>query len=190
MTKRRFLFVPDVPYHVQATFVAAFAYIWLRAFYNDPDYLQPTPTEGEERYQIIHKNVWQSIYSIVVFMVTFSYLQPYIETTQNIWLQRAQRMAVTLMLCYFCWLIFMFNQRPDFGRETLGFLDRRLNKVITRGMHTYDDDCSFTISMIWSEMDHYYLVHWADWTLATFVLRDAYVLHFWHVFNEIIELSF
>ncbi len=57
-------------------------------------------------------------------------------------------------------------------------------------MHTYDDDCTFTLSMIWSEMDHYYLIHWCDWFLASFVIRDAYILHFWHLFDEVIELSF
>jgi phosphatidylserine synthase 2 len=95
-----------------------------------------------------------------------------------------------MMLLYTCWIIFMFNQRPDFGRESVGFLDATLNKQIGKGMHTYDDDCAFDISLIWSEMDHYYLVHWCDWILASIVIRDPYILHFWHLFNEVIELSF
>ena len=59
-----------------------------------------------------------------------------------------------MMLLYTCWIIFMFNQRPDFGRESVGFLDATLNKQIGKGMHTYDDDCAFEFSLIWSEMDH------------------------------------
>ena len=39
-------------------------------------------------------------------------------------------------------------------------------------------------------MDHYYLVHWCDWFLASLVLRDFYILHFWSIFDEFLELSF
>ena len=98
-------------------------------------------------------------------------------------------MVVSVMLFYFCWMIFMFNQRPEFGRKSINFLDSRLGKLVTRGMHTYDDDCEFTLTNLWNDMDHYYLVHWCDWILATFVIRDPYILHFWHVFDEVIELS-
>lgn len=56
-------------------------------------------------------------------------------------------------------------------------------------MHTYDDNCEFTFENVISNFDHYYCVHCGNWFLATFVIRDAYVLHFWHLFDEIIELS-
>lgn len=38
-------------------------------------------------------------------------------------------------------------------------------------------------------MDHYYVVHWADWFLASFVLRDAWICHLWSVLDEFLELS-
>lgn len=104
-------------------------------------------------------------------------------------MQRINRMVVSIMLFYFCWLIFMFNQRPEFGRKSLNFLDSSTGIPVTRGMHTYDDDCEFTLENLWNDMDHYYLIHWIDWILATIVIRDPYILHFWHVFDEIIELS-
>lgn len=63
-----------------------FGYIWLKAFYNDPDYLQPLPADEKANLAIAQKNTWQSIYSIVLFMLAFAYLQPYIEITQNPWL--------------------------------------------------------------------------------------------------------
>lgn len=56
-------------------------------------------------------------------------------------------------------------------------------------MHTYDDNCELTIEGIWDNMDHYFLVHWCNWFLAAFVLRDAYILHFWSIFDEFLELS-
>ena len=93
------------------------------------------------------------------------------------------------MLFYTSWLIFMLNCRPDFGRKSLEFLDSSLNKVISRGMHTYDDDCEFTLENLWNDMDHYFAVHWCNWILSSFVIRDAYILHFWQIFDEVIELS-
>lgn len=65
--------------------MVAFAYIWLNGFYSDPNYLEPMP-ECECGYlDIVRKNAWQAIYSCLVFMASFAYLQPYIETVQNIW---------------------------------------------------------------------------------------------------------
>ena len=79
--------------------------------------------------------------------------------------------------------------RPDFGRASLGFLDSKLNKPVTKEMHTYDDNCELEWENFWDNFDHYYLVHLCDWFLASLVIRDAYVLHFWQVFDEVIELS-
>jgi len=83
----------------------------------------------------------------------------------------------------------MLHQRADFGRTTLGLLDNSLNKEVTRGMHTYDDDCSLTWENFSGGFDHYFCVHWGNWMLASFVIRDPYILHFWQLFDEIIELS-
>jgi len=56
-------------------------------------------------------------------------------------------------------------------------------------MHTYDDDCALSWDRFWEDIDHYYLVHWLDWFVASFLFRDPLILHFWSVFYEIIELS-
>ena len=95
-----------------------------------------------------------------------------------------------LTLAYMAWLIFMLNLRPQQGRELLGFLDDTLNKPVTEEMHTYDDNCEFEWRNIWDNFDHYYCVHLGNWFLASLVIRDPYVLHFWQVFDEVIELSF
>ena len=57
-------------------------------------------------------------------------------------------------------------------------------------MHTYEENCDLTLWRLWEDMDHYYVVHWCDWFLASLVLRDAYILHFWSIFDEFLELSF
>lgn len=88
-----------------------------------------------------------------------------------------------------CWLIFMLSMRPEVGRQSLGFLDPTLNVKIERGMHTYADDCALTFTRFWADIDHYYLCHWLDWFVASLLFRDAYIVHFWSLFYEVIELS-
>lgn len=56
-------------------------------------------------------------------------------------------------------------------------------------MHTYDDECDFNVTNLWNNIDHYFLVHVVNWFLASLVIRDAYILHFWSIFDEFVELS-
>lgn len=93
------------------------------------------------------------------------------------------------MLIYMSFIIFMLHMRPDYGRWVLGYLDETLNKSVTKEMHTYDDNCEFYWQNIWDGMDHYYIVHLIDWFLASLVIRDAYILHFWQLLDEVVELS-
>ena len=181
-------FVPDIPYHIQAVFGVTFGYIWLSAFM-DKDYLKPMPEDPQAHHEVLKANVWRALSSIVLFMLAFAYLKPYQEYRVGDWMQRVHRLIVMAMLVYMCWLIFMLQMRPDYGRYILGFLDSSLNKPVTKDMHTYDDNCELELANIWDNMDHYYLIHWVDWILASLVIRDPYVLHFWQVFDEVIELS-
>lgn len=81
------------------------------------------------------------------------------------------------------------NQRPETGRAIWGFIDPELNKPVTKDMHTYDDECDFTVTNLWNNVDHYFAVHLANWFFASLVIRDAYILHFWSIFDEILELT-
>lgn len=56
-------------------------------------------------------------------------------------------------------------------------------------MHTYDDNCDITWENVADNFDHYYAVHLGNWFLSAFFIRDFYILHFWHMFDEIIEIS-
>ena len=94
-----------------------------------------------------------------------------------------------LCLIYFCFVIVMFNHRPKFGRALLGYLDPELNQEVTKGHHTYDDNCEFELKNIWDNFDHYYVVHLANWFLSAFVIRDFKILHIKQILDEIIELS-
>lgn len=120
--------------------------------------------------------------------MAFSYLKPstmdYFAPAQRFW-----RVISIISLIYFCFIILMLNHRPANGRAILGFLDPRLNQEVTKGHHTYDDNCEFTPANVWDNFDHYYLVHLGNWFLSSFVIRDFYILHFKHVLDEVIELS-
>jgi len=83
----------------------------------------------------------------------------------------------------------MLNLRPDQGRNLLGYLDPSLNKPVTTEMHTYDDNCELEWSNIMDNFDHYYIVHLCNWFLASLVIRDSYILHFWQLLDEVVELS-
>jgi phosphatidylserine synthase 2 len=41
----------------------------------------------------------------------------------------------------------------------------------------------------YDNFDHYYLVHLVNWFLASFVIRDAWILHMWSILDEALELS-
>ena len=60
---------------------------------------------------------------------------------------------------------------------------------ITQGMHTYDDNCELTAANIWDNFDHYYVAHWVDWILMTFMIRDFWICHMWSIGDELLELS-
>lgn len=67
--------------------------------------------------------------------------------------------------------------------------DEKLGKPVVKEMHTYDDNCEFEWINIWENLDHYFLVHCVNWFLVSFIIRDAYILHMWSLWDEIIELS-
>ena len=186
-SKRKLLpFVPDLPYHLQALFILTFGYIWISAFVDK--YQDPLPNDPVLEAEINRANWWRAIYANVIFLCAFAYLEPY---TLDFFhpLQRFWRIVTMLALIYFCLLITLLHHRPKYGRWLLGFLDPALNQEITKGHHTYDDNCELTFENLWDNLDHYYAVHWGDWLLSSVVIRDTYILHFQHVFDEVIELS-
>jgi phosphatidylserine synthase 2 len=56
-------------------------------------------------------------------------------------------------------------------------------------MHTYEENCDFEWANLWDNFDHYFLIHVINWFCAALIVRDYYILHFWSIFDEIIELS-
>lgn len=180
-------FVPDIAYHIQIIFIFTFSYIWYSAFV-DQDYLEPLPSDEAAAHKITLANWWRGIIGCILFLCAFAYLEPYhldfFHPMQRFW-----RIISMLAMIYFCLVIVLLNHRPGYGRWVLGYLDPRLNQPVTKGHHTYDDDCDITWENVLSNFDHYYAVHCINWFLSSFVIRDFYILHFWQVLDEFVELS-
>ena len=105
-------------------------------------------------------------------------------------MDRFWRIMSMLAVIYFCFVIIMLHHRPEYGRkEILQFMDPVLDVEITAGFHTYDDDCDLTWKNLWDNFDHYYIIHWMNWFLTSFVIRDVWICHMWHMLDELIELS-
>jgi len=71
----------------------------------------------------------------------------------------------------------------------MSYLYPDLGKPVPKDMHTYDDNCQFEWHNIYDNLDHYYAIHCINWFLAALVVRDAYILHFWSILDELLELS-
>ena len=140
----------------------------------------------------------RGLIAIAIFMCSFAYLNPFLDKMFAP-VQRYQRIVVTLTTLYTCFIIFILHhvrkqrltilKRPQSGREIFGFLDPKLNQPVTKEMHTYDENCEFTLEHVWDQMDHYFVVHWVDWLLASFVMRDFWICHLWSILDELMELS-
>ena len=81
------------------------------------------------------------------------------------------------------------NHRPEYGRFLLRYLDPSLETGVDSSKHTYDDNCELTLANLVDNFDHYFAVHWGNFFLTSFVIRNFWMCHFWHLFDEVIELS-
>ena len=70
---------------------------------------------------------------------------------------------------------------------TLG--DSKLGKPVTKDFHTYDDNCELEVKNILDNLDHYFLLHCINWFIVSWLIRDAWILNTWQIWDEIIELS-
>jgi phosphatidylserine synthase 2 len=67
--------------------------------------------------------------------------------------------------------------------------DSKLGKPITKDFHTYDDNCELEVKNIVDNLDHYFLVHCVNWFVVSWLVRDAWILNVWQIWDEVIELS-
>lgn len=146
------------------------------------------PEKEDPRHQARVKNIgWAMIAIFIVFCWhrtwkpnMYELFKPY----ERIW-----RFLREFMNAYLYILIFVYFMNPYDARKMWSFVESRLGKPVTKEYHTYDDDCEVTWYNIVDNMDHYFLAHFTNWFLAAVILRDAPLLHFWSILDEILELS-
>jgi len=109
------------------------------------------------------------------------YTGPFTKGYETLWRGISRYSVIYLVL-----LIFILYQTAHDARQLMSYLYPELGKPVTKGMHTYDDECDFTIQNLWDNVDHYFAMHLFGWFFATLMIRDTYFLHFWSILDEIL----
>ncbi|CAD8149311.1 unnamed protein product [Paramecium octaurelia] len=133
------------------------------------------------------KNRYRGVQGGIIFICMMGSLKSYdgpIKRFQGFW-----RFMFWLGVCYNAFLIFLIFQNESEARQLMKLGDDSLGRSVTKDMHTYDDNCEFELVNIVDNLDHYFLLHCLNWFLLAFLLRDAWLLNFWQIFDEVIELS-
>lgn len=71
----------------------------------------------------------------------------------------------------------------------MSLADSRLGVPVTKEFHTYDDNCEFLWVNVYDNIDHYYLTHCINWFMVSLLLRDAWILNIWSLYDELLELT-
>jgi len=96
------------------------------------------------------------------------------------------RGASKFCLLYMVALVFLLFQNGNDARQLLKHLYPSLGQPVPHSMHTYDDNCELEVSNLVDNLDHYFAIHCVNWFVASLIVRDAYVLHFWSILDEIL----
>lgn len=109
------------------------------------------------------------------------YRGPFFRPNQAFW-----RGAAKFCLLYMVSLVFLLFQNGTDARQLLKHLYPELGQPVPHSMHTYDDNCELELANILDNLDHYYAIHVVNWFVAALIVRDAYVLHFWSILDELL----
>lgn len=133
-------------------------------------------------------NVRTAFIAVFFMFLAHRVFEPNIKTLfkpfEGIW-----RCNSNLVSMYLYVLVFIYFMNIHDARAMWSFVEKRLGVLITSEYHTYDDDCAVTWANLIDNMDHYFLAHFSNWFLAAMILRDAPLLHFWSILDEVLELS-
>eukprot|EP01017_Pseudomicrothorax_dubius_P012883 TRINITY_DN1548_c0_g1_i6.p1 TRINITY_DN1548_c0_g1~~TRINITY_DN1548_c0_g1_i6.p1 ORF type:complete len:376 (-),score=88.40 TRINITY_DN1548_c0_g1_i6:90-1217(-) len=102
------------------------------------------------------------------------------------WFWRGTSKFCFLYLLFLTWVV--FHTSKD-ARHLMSYIDPNLGKPVTKGMHTYDDNCELLWENVADNIDHYFWIHAINWFAAALIVRDVVFLNFWSVLDEFIELS-
>mmetsp|Transcript_37517 Transcript_37517/g.6745 ORF Transcript_37517/g.6745 Transcript_37517/m.6745 type:complete len:84 (+) Transcript_37517:285-536(+) len=69
------------------------------------------------------------------------------------------------------------------------YIDSRLNTELPTHHEYYDRNCELNYENISQITDFYFIAHLLNWFFAALIIRDYYILHFWSLLDEVIELT-
>ena len=113
-----------------------------------------------------------------------SYKTPFVRVKD-----RWCRVGARTGLIYIGLLVFVLFQKVGDARKLPEYIEPAYGKELPMRSENYDRNCEFTYLNVAKIVDFYFIVHFVNWLLAAFIIRDYYVLHFWSVLDELIELS-
>ena len=171
-------------YWPQALFVAVFGTI---IYLGSMNYSEKGETD-EERYGLRVKNCKLGIAAAFIVYCAHRVFDDNIQEMFKPY-HRFWRVWSSIWCFYLYFLVFLYFMNDYDARMLWKFVEDRLGFKITKEYHTYDDEWDITFENILDNVDHYFFAHFTFWFLASMILRDVYMLHFWSVLDEILELS-
>ncbi|OMJ87750.1 hypothetical protein SteCoe_10497 [Stentor coeruleus] len=133
-------------------------------------------------------NVKAGLLGVVLVFVAQSSLRPY-KTPFSRVRDRWCRVGARLGLVYIGILVFLLFQKSEDARMLPKFLEPSYGKELAMRSENYDRNCELNYENVSKIIDFYVLVHFFNWLLASFIIRDYYILHIWSILDELIELS-
>lgn len=171
-------------YWPQTLFVAVFGTV---IYLGSLNYLEAAETD-EERYTQRVKNcklgLIAAFFVYCIHRVFEDNIQGMFQPFGRFW-----KICANMCCLYMYLLVFLYFLNDYDVRMIWKFVDQRHGVILTKDYHTYDDDCEVTLANIIDNMDHYFLAHFSFWFVASLILRDVYMLNFWSILDEILELS-
>lgn len=175
-----------IKFGTQIMFMAVFGWILKEGWQNVDQWYEDD--QIEEATSARSSNVYTALRGVIFVILAQSILNPYIDKIFSP-RKRTWRFIAKSCSLYLYFLVFVYYQNTQDARKFFGFIHPKLGKPVPESYHTYDDDCSVNSKTILDNMDHYFLIHFINWFMAAIILRDAPMLHFWSILDEVLELS-
>ncbi|KAI8869095.1 PSS-domain-containing protein [Ramicandelaber brevisporus] len=107
---------------------------------------------------------------------------PFMRPHPAVW-----RVVLGLAVLYQMFMVFLLFQTVDDGRHLMTYLDPTLGIELPE--RSYAENCEFTPSNVWSQIDIFVLAHSLGWFGKALILRDVWICWIISVMFEIMEYS-
>ena len=134
------------------------------------------------------ENVKAGLLGLILVFLAQSSLRPYKSPFLRV-RDRWCRVGARTGLLYIGLLVFILFQKSSDARQIPVYLEPSYGKELPLRSENYDRNCDFTFENVYKIIDFYVVVHFINWLLAAFIIRDYYILHIWSVLDELIELT-